>query len=150
MEERTERESGRRRREEKEQTCWCCRDHQRACRMAQALTEKLEHSGPAQKKEWPECHRESSWQVRQSRLCQKGKKQSSLSRAPGRKESIWCQRGKEEQQQSKEKERSIPVQRDSESGSKKQTHLNELSENSRKGDFVGKTGERGTVSRIGR
>ena len=46
---RTERESDRRRREEKWQTCWCCRDQQRACRMAQASAEKLEHTGPAEK-----------------------------------------------------------------------------------------------------
>ena len=31
------------------QTCWCCRDQQRACRMAQASAEKLEHTGPAEK-----------------------------------------------------------------------------------------------------
>ena len=49
MEERTERESDRRRREEKCQTCWCCRDQQRACRIAQASAEKLEHTGPAEK-----------------------------------------------------------------------------------------------------
>ena len=48
MEERTERESDSRR-EEKWQTCWCCRDQQRACRMAQASAEKLEHTGPAEK-----------------------------------------------------------------------------------------------------
>ena len=35
--------------EEKWQTCWCCRDQQRACRMAQASAEKLEHTGPAEK-----------------------------------------------------------------------------------------------------
>ena len=46
---RTEQESDGRRREEKWQTCWCCRDQQRACRMAQVLTEKLEHAGPAEK-----------------------------------------------------------------------------------------------------
>ena len=45
---RTERESDRRKREEKWQTCWCCRDQQRACRMAQASAEKLEHTGPAE------------------------------------------------------------------------------------------------------
>ena len=49
MEERTERESDRRRREEKWQTCWCCRDQQRASKMAQASAEKLEHTGPAEK-----------------------------------------------------------------------------------------------------
>ena len=36
-------------REEKWQTCWCCRDQQRACRMAQASAEKLEHTGPTEK-----------------------------------------------------------------------------------------------------
>ena len=36
-------------REEKWQTSWCCRDQQRACRMAQASAEKLEHTGPVEK-----------------------------------------------------------------------------------------------------
>ena len=45
---RTERESDRSR-EEKLQTCWYCRDQQRACRMAQTSAEKLEHTGPAEK-----------------------------------------------------------------------------------------------------
>ena len=45
---RTERESDRRKREQKWQTCWCCRDQLRACRMAQASAEKLEHTGPAE------------------------------------------------------------------------------------------------------
>ena len=36
--------------EEKWQTCWSCRDQQRACRMAQALAEILEHTGPVEKK----------------------------------------------------------------------------------------------------
>ena len=46
---RTERESDSKRKKEKWQTCWCCRDQQRACRMAQASAEKLEHTGPAEK-----------------------------------------------------------------------------------------------------
>ena len=45
------------------QTCWCCRDQQRACRMVQPSAGKLEHSGPAEK-EWPQCHKGSSWEVR--------------------------------------------------------------------------------------
>ena len=48
MEGTTERESDSRR-EEKWQACWCCQDQQRACRMAQASAEKLEHTGPAEK-----------------------------------------------------------------------------------------------------
>ena len=79
---RTERESDSWRREEKWQTLWCSRDQQRACKMAQASAEKLEHTGPAERKEWPQCHRESSWQERRSRLCQKEKEQSRLSKAP--------------------------------------------------------------------
>ena len=44
---RTERESDSRR-DEKWQTCWCCQDQQRACRMVQASAEKLEHTGPVE------------------------------------------------------------------------------------------------------
>ena len=33
----------------KQRTCWCCRDLQRACRMAQTSAEKLEHTEPAEK-----------------------------------------------------------------------------------------------------
>ena len=80
---RRERESDSRRREEKWQTCWCCRDQQRGCRMAQISAQKFEQTGPAENKSvdsGPE--RESSWQVRQSRPCQKEKEQSRLSREP--------------------------------------------------------------------
>ena len=49
MEERTKRESDSRRREEKWQTCWCCQDQQRVCRMVQASAEKLEHIGSTEK-----------------------------------------------------------------------------------------------------
>ena len=101
----------------------------------QASAEKLEQVGPAKKKEWPQCHRESSWQVCQSRLCQKRKEQSRLSRAPDRKESIRCQRSKEEQQHRKKKKTSIPVRKDSGSQSKKQSHPNESSKNSKNGDI---------------
>ena len=46
---RTEQESDRRRKEEKWQTCWCCRDQQTVCRMLQTSAKKLEHTGPAEK-----------------------------------------------------------------------------------------------------
>ena len=46
---RTERLSDKRRRDEKWQICWCCRDQQRAFRMAQASAENLQHTGPAEK-----------------------------------------------------------------------------------------------------
>ena len=68
------------------QTCWCCRDQQKACRIAQASAEKkLEHAGPVEKERVASMpQRECSWQVRQSRLCQKEKQQSRLSKAPSR------------------------------------------------------------------
>ena len=50
--------------------------------MAQALAEKLQHNGPSEKGESGLCHKEGSWQVRQSRFCQKEK--SRLSRSPDR------------------------------------------------------------------
>ena len=99
---RTERESDRKRSTEKWQTFWCFRDQQRACRMALALQKNLSILGLLKRKEWPQCHRESSWQVRQSRLCQKKKEQSHLSRVPNCKEGMesrwaraasWRERG---------------------------------------------------------
>ena len=39
--------------------------------------------GLPKSKEWPQCHRESSWQERRSRPCQMEKEQSRLSRVPG-------------------------------------------------------------------
>ena len=53
--------------------------------MAQASAEKLEHTGPAEKERVasvPQRDRESSWQERRSRLYQKEKEQSRLSRVP--------------------------------------------------------------------
>ena len=49
--------------------------------MAQASAEKLEHTGPAEK-ECVASVAKSSWQVRQSRLCQEEKEQSRQSRVP--------------------------------------------------------------------
>ena len=51
--------------------------------MAQVSSEKLEHTGPAEKESVTSVpQRESSWQVRRSRLCQKEKEQSRQSRTP--------------------------------------------------------------------
>ena len=61
--------------------------------------------GLLKRKGWPRCHRKSSWQVRQSRLCQKGKEQSRLSRSPDRNEGIQCQRSKENSSKGKKKRR---------------------------------------------
>ena len=70
---RTERESDRRRRDEKWQTLCCCRDQQKACRMAHALLKR---------KELPQCHKRNGWQVRRRRPCQKEKEQSRQFKAP--------------------------------------------------------------------
>ena len=40
--------------------------------------------GLVKRKEWPQCHTESSWQVRRSRFCQKEKEQSRQSKVPDR------------------------------------------------------------------
>ena len=53
--------------------------------MTQASAEKLEHTGPAEKKRVALVP-QSSWQVRQNRLCQKEEEQSRLSRVPACKE----------------------------------------------------------------
>ena len=45
----------------------------------------LNKLGLLKRKEWPQCHRESSWKVRRSRLCQKEKEQSRLSKVPDHK-----------------------------------------------------------------
>ena len=79
---RTERESDRRRREEKWQTLWCCRDQQTAFRMAQASAEKLEQTGPAEKERVASVPQREQLQERRSRPCQKEKEQSRQSRAP--------------------------------------------------------------------
>ena len=49
---------------------------------------KVNIVGLLRRKRWPRCHRESGWQVRQIRFCQKGKEHSRLSRAPDRKEGV--------------------------------------------------------------
>ena len=53
-----------------------------------ASAEKLDHTGPAEKERVPQCHKVSSWQVSQSRLCQKENEQSHLCRSPD------CEEGK--------------------------------------------------------
>ena len=79
---RTERESDNRRREEKWQTLWCCRDQQRACRMAQASAEKLEHTGPAEKERVASVPQREQLARTPEPPCQKEKEQSRLSRVP--------------------------------------------------------------------
>ena len=61
--------------------------------------------GLLKRKERPQCHRESSWQVLQSGLCQKEKEQSRLFRASDPKEGIQWQRSKENSSRGKRKRR---------------------------------------------
>ena len=102
----TEPESDRRKREEKWQTCWCCRDQQRACRMAQASAEKLEHTGPAEKERvasipqkeqlasTPEPRTEPSVQSIKSR----GKRESTRARV-----ARWREKGGSEREHEEER-----------------------------------------------
>ena len=90
---RTERESDSRRREEKWQTLWCCRDQQRVCRMALASAEKLEHTGPVEKERVASVpHREQLGRTPEPALPKgKGTEPSVQStRSWGRRESRWA------------------------------------------------------------
>ena len=102
---RTERESGRRRRKKMRQTCWCCRDQQRACRMAQASAEKLEHTGPAEKKRMVSVPQREQLASRTEPPLPKGKETEPQSRVPDRKEGIQCQISKENTSRRKRKRR---------------------------------------------
>ena len=53
--------------------------------MAQASTEKVEHTGPAEKKEVASVPQREQLASTPSRLCQNAKEQSRLSRSPDRK-----------------------------------------------------------------
>ena len=79
---RTEQESDNRRREEKRQACWCCRDQQRACRMAQASAEKLEQTGPAEKERVASVPQIEQLARTLEPPLQKEKEPSCLSKAP--------------------------------------------------------------------
>ena len=111
----------------------------------------LEHTQPAEKNEWPQCHRESSWQERQSRLCLKGKEQSRLSRAPDHKESIQCQRSKENSSEGKKKRRVFLRRRTVRVKVNSEVILTSFPKFKEGRRSLGrKIGERRTVSRIGR
>ena len=79
MEERTEQEPG----EEKWQACWCCRDQQKACRMA--LAEKLEHIGSAEKERVASVPQREQLASTPEPPLPKKKEQSRQFRAPDRK-----------------------------------------------------------------
>ena len=79
---RTERELDSRRREEKWQLVGAAETSKESAEWRRLQRKNLSILGLPKRKEWPQCHRESSWQERRSRLCQKEKEQSRLSRAP--------------------------------------------------------------------
>ena len=82
---RTERDAVKRRREEKWQTCWCYRDRQRACIMAQASAEKLEHTGPTEtRKSGLGATKRAVGKFTRAAFAKSKKKQSSQSKAPDR------------------------------------------------------------------
>ena len=101
---RTERESDRRRREEKWQTCWCCRDQYRNAEWRRLQRKNLNILSLPKSKKWPRCHRESRWQERQSHLCLEEKEQSRQSKAPDR-EAGESQGGRDPHLGERERER---------------------------------------------
>ena len=76
---RTERESDNRR-EEKWQIYGVAETSKERAEWRKLQRKNWNILGQPKRKEWPQCHRESSWQVRRSRPCQKEK--SRLSRVP--------------------------------------------------------------------
>ena len=103
---RTERESDRRGREEKWQTCWCCRDQYRNAEWPRLQRKNLNILSLPKSKKWPRCHRESRWQERQSHLCLEEKEQSRQSKAPDR-EAGESQGGRDPHLGERERERGI-------------------------------------------
>ena len=82
------RESKKKRRIEKWQTCWCSRDQQRACRMAQASTEKLKYTGPAEKEKVASVPQREQLASTPEPPLPKGKEQSYLFSKPDREERV--------------------------------------------------------------
>ena len=82
---RTKRESDNRRREEKWQAFDAAETSKERAEWRRLQRKNLNVLGLMKRKEWPQCHREGSWQVRQSRLCQEKKEQRRQSRVPDHK-----------------------------------------------------------------
>ena len=99
-----------RRRDEKRQACWCSQDQQRACRMAQASTEKLEHTGPAEKVRVASVPQREKLASKESRLCQEEKEQSRQSKVPGH-EGRESQGGREPHLGEREEDQSGSMER---------------------------------------
>ena len=81
MEERRELESDTRR-EEKWQTFGAVETSKKHAEWRRLQRKNLNILGLLKRKEWPQYHRESSWQERRSCPCQKEQEQSRLSKAP--------------------------------------------------------------------
>ena len=93
-EDRTERELERRTREKKWQTCWCCQNQWRVCRMTQISAEKLEQTRPAEKERVASMPQSEQLTVSPELSCQKEKKWSHLCR------SSDCEVGESQSEQS--------------------------------------------------
>ena len=83
--------------------------------------------GLLKRKEWPQCHRESSWQERRSRPYQKKKEQSRLSRVPDH-EAGESQGGRE------------PHLGESEGGSEREHGMERVDSTVNEGRFQGEKG----------
>ena len=77
---RTERESDNRRREKNGRLYGVAETSKERAECRRLQWKNLNILGLPKRKEWPQCHRESNWQERRSRPCQKEK--SRLSRVP--------------------------------------------------------------------
>ena len=78
---RIERESDRRRKKEKWQTCWCCRDSKERAEWRRLQRKKLEQTGPAEKERVASVPQREQLANARAPL-PKGKGQSRLSRVP--------------------------------------------------------------------
>ena len=79
---RTERESDNRKREKNGRLVGAAETSKERAEWRRLQQKNLSILGLPKRKEWPQCHRESSWQERRNRPCQKEKEQSRLSKAP--------------------------------------------------------------------
>ena len=109
---RTERESDRRRREENDRHVGAAEISKERAEWRRLQRKHLSILGLPKRKEWSQCHRESSWQECCSRPCQKEKEQSYQFKAPDHEwervkvgESLTLAREREGSEQEHEEER---------------------------------------------
>ena len=79
---RTERESDRRKREEKWQACDAAETSKESAEWRRLKRKNVNILSLLKRKEWLQCHRRSRWQVRRSLSCQKENEKSRHPRVP--------------------------------------------------------------------